>query len=109
MKRRMSGLLVALLVLSIVGAPGIGRAQQMGEDDGAFYLGSVLLSILHVPFKLITCVGTQVGAGVAYTATYGVEGHYNGGTNGKEIGEVARRSCTGAWIITPQQVKRDYE
>lgn len=110
MKRRMmSGLVVGLLVLSVVAAPGIGRAQQMGEDDGAFYLGSILLSILHVPIKLITCVGTQVGAGVAYTTTYGVEGHYDGGTNGKEIGEVARRSCTGAWIITPQQVKRDYD
>ena len=100
---------VAVLVLSIVAAPAVGRAQQMGEDDGVFYLGSIVLSILHVPLKLVTCVGTQAGAAVTYTATYGVEGNYNGGTNGKEIGEVARRSCTGDWLITPQQVKKDYE
>jgi hypothetical protein len=105
------GLATALLVLSIVATPSIGRTQQAPsqEDDGAFVLGSIFLSILYFPIKLVTCVGTQAGAAVAYTATYGVEGNYNGGTNGKEIGEVARRSCTGDWLISPQQVKKDYE
>lgn len=105
----LSGISMAVLALTIVTAPSLARAQQMGEDDGVFYLGAIVMSILHVPLKLVTCVGTQAGAAVAYTATYGVEGNYNGGTNGKEIGEVARRSCTGDWIITPQQVKKDYE
>ena len=110
MKRWMiSGISVAVLALTVVAAPSLARAQQMGEDDGAFYFGSIVLSILHFPLKLATCIGTQAGAAVAYTATYDVEGNYNGGTNGKEIGEVARRSCTGDWIITPQQVKKDYE
>jgi len=104
-----SSISVAFLALTILTAPSTAMAQQMGEDDGVFYLGAIVMSILHVPFKLVTCVGTQAGAAVAYTATYGVEGNYNGGTNGKEIGEVARRSCTGDWIITPQQVKKDYE
>jgi hypothetical protein len=45
---------------------------------------------------------------VAYAATFGVEGNYDGGTNGREIGEVARRSCTGSWWVTPSQVARDY-
>jgi hypothetical protein len=54
-------------------------------------------------------VGTQATAAVAYVGTYGVEGSYDGGTNGRDIGEVARRSCTGDWIIPPEQVKRDYQ
>ncbi len=56
-----------------------------------------------------SCVGTQSGAAVAYTATFRVAGNYNGGTNGKQIGEVARRSCTGDWIITPEQASKDYQ
>jgi len=108
MKRWMiSGISVAVLALSIVAAPGKARAQSTG-DDGAFHWGSIPLSILHFPLKLVTCVGTQVGAAVAYTATYGVEGNYNGGTNGREIGEIARRSCTGDWVVRSRQIRNDY-
>jgi hypothetical protein len=99
-----------LLVISVLAVPGALRAQQSTtQQDGFSVLGSVLLSVLHVPFKLVTCVGTQTGAAVAYTATFGVAGNYDGGTNGKQIGEVARRSCTGDWIITPEQVSKDYQ
>jgi hypothetical protein len=99
-----------LLVIGIMVFPGVSRAQQSTtqKTDGLSVLGSVVLSILHFPLKLATCIGTQTGAAVAYTATFGVAGNYDGGTNGKEIGEVARRSCTGDWIITPQQVSKDY-
>ncbi len=102
--------IVVILILGTVAVPTAGRAQQttMKEDDGAFYLGSFVLSIFHLPLKLATCLGTQAGAAVAYTATYDVPGNYDGNTNGKDIGEVARRSCTGAWFITPEQVKKDY-
>lgn len=108
--KRVLRLSIAILMLSIIVVPGVGRSQQaaMKDDDGAFYLGSFLLSILYLPVKLATCVGTQAGAAVAYTATYGVSGNYDGDTNGRDIGEVARRSCTGAWFITPEQVRRDY-
>ncbi len=34
---------------------------------------------------------------------------HDGGTNGKQIGEVARKACTGDWIITPEQVSKDYQ
>lgn len=100
----------ALLILTLLAFPVAGRAQQAAAqaDDTAFVLGSLLFSILHFPLKLATCVGTQATAAVAYTATFGVPGNYDGGTNGKDIGEVARRSCTGAWLITPSQVKNDY-
>jgi hypothetical protein len=109
-KKVVSRFVAVLLFFSIAMAPGIGTGQQVPtqQDDGAFYLGSVIFSLLYFPVKLVTCVGTQAGAAVAYTATYGVAGNYDGETNGKDIGETARRSCTGDWIITPQQVKKDY-
>ncbi len=108
MRHLMRLFIVAVLLLSTV--PSLARAQQAPtrDDDGAFYLGSFVLSILHLPLKLATCLGTQAGAAVAYTATYDVPGNYDGNTNGKDIGEVARRSCTGSWFITPEQVKKDY-
>jgi hypothetical protein len=106
---KMTGVL--FLAAALLAGPALGRAAQPGstqDDNGVFVLGSVLLSILHVPYKLVTCVGTQATAAVFYTATYDVRGHYDGGTNGKDIGETARRSCTGDWIITPSQVREDY-
>jgi hypothetical protein len=107
-----SGPLLILLICGILASPHLVRAQQSAApqgEEGAFYLGSFLLSVLHFPIKLATCVGTQATAAVAYTATYGVAGNYDGGTNGREIGEVARRSCTGDWFISPEQVKKDYQ
>jgi hypothetical protein len=108
--RLINGLSVLIIAIAVLALPVAGRTQQARaqEDNGVFVLGSILLSILHVPLKLVTCVGTQATAAVAYTATYGVPGHYDGGTNGKDIGETARRSCTGSWFITPEQVKSDY-
>ena len=111
MKRKlMHSIFTAIFVIAVLASPGASVAQESSdrEDNGIFVLGSILLSILHVPMKLVTCVGTQAGAAVAYTTTYGVEGHYDGGTNGRDIGETARRSCTGSWIISPAHVKNDY-
>jgi hypothetical protein len=109
-RRLISRVVSALLFVYIAATPSTARSEQatMQQDDGGFYLGSAILSLLYFPVKLVTCVGTQAGAAVAYTATYGVAGNYDGETNGKDIGEVARRSCTGDWIVTPQQVKKDY-
>ena len=111
MNKKIVGVISALfLVGSLLAAPTLVRAQQAPaqDDNGIFVLGSVLLSILHVPYKLVTCAGTQAGAAVIYTSTFGVRGHYDGGTNGRDIGETARRSCTGDWIVTPRQVREDY-
>jgi hypothetical protein len=109
-KRLLNGLSVAIIAIAVLALPVGGRTQQSPahEDNGIFVLGSILMSILHVPLKLATCVGTQATAAVYYTATFGVPGHYDGGTNGKDIGETARRSCTGSWFITPSQIKDDY-
>lgn len=108
-KQMLSKVAVATLALTIVTAPGTGSAQQSGQEESSpFLLGSIFLSILHVPVKLVTCVGAQVTGAAAYAATYGVIGHYDGGTNGRDIGETARRSCTGDWIIPASQVRKDY-
>ena len=108
-KRTLSKIAATTLTLAIIATPGIGSAQQAAQEESSpFVLGSILLSILHFPVKLVTCVGTQVTGAAAYVATYGVEGAYDGGTNGRDIGETARRSCTGDWVIPASQVRKDY-
>lgn len=99
-----------LLALAIMVVPINSGAQEAttAHVDGFSVLGSVFLSVLHLPLKLATCVGTQAGAAIAYTATFGVPGSHDGDTNGRQIGEVARRSCSGDWFITPEQVSKDY-
>jgi hypothetical protein len=88
---------------------GASNALSQQRRPGFFHiLGSIVFTTLHLPAKLVTCVGTHATAAVAYTATFGVEGNYDGGTNGRDIGETARRSCTGSWIVRPSQVVRDY-
>ena len=110
--KKITFLTAALLILCFFTVPNTSMAQQEMQRTArpGFFsiLGSVVFTTLHLPLKAVTCVGTQVTAAVAYTATFGVEGHYDGGTNGKDIGETARRSCTGSWIIRPSHVVRDY-
>jgi hypothetical protein len=114
MKHKTNSLLAATLaVFGLLGAPTLSIAaesmQQEPRRPGFVHvLGGILLTPPVFVGKLFTCVGTQVTAGVAYAATFGVEGNYDGGTNGREIGEVARRSCTGSWWVRPSEVLRDY-
>jgi hypothetical protein len=109
-KKTLSKVASTALAFTILIAPGITSAQQTSarEENSPFVLGSILLSIIHIPVKLVTCVGAQVTGAAAYAGTYGVLGHYDGGTNGRDIGETARRSCTGDWIIPASQVRKDY-
>lgn len=105
--RRLAG--SAFLALAL-GVPSVGWSQQAASgEEPAYSIGSFFYSLLYFPVKLTTCVGTQVGAAVAYIATYGVPGNYDGGTNGKEIGEVVRGTCGGSWVVTPGQIKRDFK
>jgi hypothetical protein len=109
---------IGLIMGAAILTAGLLSANPSGaQDAGApaasrpgFFsiLGSILLTPPHLLYKTVTCVGTQVTAAVPYVATYGVEGAYEGGTNGRDIGETARRSCTGSWIVRPSQVARDY-
>jgi hypothetical protein len=101
-------LVSSLLVVPHLSLAGEAMQQEPRRVGFVHILGGILLTPPVFIGKLATCVGTQVTAGVAYAATFGVEGNYDGGTNGREIGEVARRSCTGAWWVTPSQVLQDY-
>src|SRR5258706_6651811 len=108
----------SLLAVTLLFASRITVAEELMEQDNSasqtapqvrrpgfiHILGGILLTPFVFPFKLVTCVGTQLTAATAYVGTFGVEGNYNGGTDGKEIGEVARRSCTGSWWVRPSQV-----
>ena len=108
-----SKIAATVLAVAIIMTPGMGNAQQTTQEEstsgsnGPFIFPSILLSILKFPQTLVTCVATQVTAAAVYTATYRVEGSYEGGTNGRDIGETARRSCT-AWFVTPSQMRQDY-
>ena len=84
-KQFLSMTAAVILALTVLAYPAVGRAQQAAaqEDNGIFVLGSILFSIIHVPLKLATCVGTQTTAAAAYTVTFGVPGNYDGGTTGK--------------------------
>lgn len=121
MKQSFFGVIGASLLLFSLSAPASRGFAEEAVQDGPSYpvsqqrspgffdiLGSIVFTTLHFPVKLVTCVGTQATAAVAYAATFEVEGHYDGGTNGRDIGETARRSCTGSWIVRPSQVVRDY-
>ena len=111
MKRQIGKTVSSIALASaLMVTPALVSAQDSGkqEDNGIFYVGSFLLSVLHVPTKLATCAWTQTTAAAFYVGTFGVKGHYEGGTNGRDIGETARLSCMGDWIITPEHVKKDY-
>jgi hypothetical protein len=110
MKNRIVAICAAgVLSLSLLALPATARAQETSEGaSGIHVVGSILFSILHVPYKALTCAATQVAAAVPYVETFGVPGGYEGGTNGRDIGETARKSCTGDWIIKPRHVKADY-
>src|SRR6476646_6453567 len=118
MKSKVFSLLALALVFTLTMAlmPTPSRAEAdtatapaSTQDPGFFsVLGSVLLSTLYLPTKLVTCVGTQAVTAVGYVGTFGVAGNYDGKTHGPEMGEVARRSCTGPWVVTPSQVANDY-
>ena len=109
-RKKVCGICVTILILGLLVTPSPVGAQQAGSgEDAVFYLGSGMLSLLHIPLKLVTCGTTQVLTTVAYVTTYGVPGNFEGGTNGRQIGEVARRSCVGGWAIPVDQVKADYQ
>ncbi len=97
--------LLAPVPRSFAGQSGQDSAEEPGFFAG---LGSIVFSVLLIPTKLVTCLGTQASAAAFYVGTYDVKGAYDGGTNGRDIGETARRSCTGSWVVSPQQVARDY-
>ncbi|HWP60823.1 MAG TPA: hypothetical protein VNL14_23210 [Candidatus Acidoferrales bacterium] len=107
-KNPASTMFAVIMVVALLFFTSPVQAQSQ-EEEAVYTAGSLLLSILHVPFKLATCVGTQALVAVGYVTTYGVEGNYEGGTNGRELGGYAAGACKGQWIIRAEDVKRDYQ
>lgn len=98
------------LFLSLLLPPSLSVAQQSGseeEEKAIYYVGSAVLSLIHFPMKLTSCVGTSTIAGVAYVTVYQVPGGFGEGITGKQIGEVAREACTGSWIVASDRAKTD--
>ena len=97
-----------ILSILLVTSPAMSQQVESEGEEAAYSAGSIALSTLYFPIKLTTCLGTQMGSAVAYIFTYGVPGNFDGGTNGKQIGEVARSACAVPWIISTDQVRQDY-
>ena len=59
-----SKLLMIVFLCGMLASPNLVRAQQSApqSDDGAFFLGSLLMSVLYLPIQLAACVGTQATA-----------------------------------------------
>jgi outer membrane protein OmpA-like peptidoglycan-associated protein len=97
------------LFFSLLLPASLSAAQQSGseEEDVIYYVGSTVLSLIHFPMKLTSCVGTSAITGVAYVTLYQVPGGFEEGTTGKDIGEVAREACTGSWLVASSRVKVD--
>jgi len=76
-----------ILSILLVTSPAMSQQVESEGEEAAYSAGSIALSTLYFPIKLTTCLGTQMGSAVAYIFTYGVPGNFDGGTNGKQIGE----------------------
>src|SRR5207247_5711369 len=86
MKRTVAIGLVALTL----GLPLAGWA-----DDGqqvAYGAGSALGTLVYAPVKASFCILGAIGSGFTYIA------------DSKTAGKVARASCGGTWVITPNAV-----
>lgn len=112
MKKPLSLLAGAAVLAAGLSLPSPSFAQEAdaGRSRPGFFsiLGSIIFTPFHLAYKGATCVTAQSAAAVPYLMTFGVEGAYEGGTNGRDIGETARRSCTGPWVVRPSHVLRDY-
>ncbi len=78
------------LVLALLGLPVVARA-----DDGAEVArgaGSAFGTLVYTPVKTSFCILGAIGAGFTYMA------------DSKTAGKVARGSCGGSWVITPDNV-----
>ena len=86
MKRMITmGLVVALL----------GLPMAVWGDDGkevAQTAGSVAGTLVYTPLKASFCILGAIGSGFTYMA------------DSKTAGKVARASCGGTWVITPNAV-----
>jgi hypothetical protein len=86
----MNRMITIALVVALLGLPTSARG-----DDGkevAQTAGSVFGTLVYVPVKASFCILGAIGSGFTYIA------------DSKTAGKVARASCGGTWVITPNAV-----
>jgi len=86
----MKSILTIGLVVALLGMPMAARG-----DDGkevAQTAGSVFGTLVYTPVKASFCILGAIGSGFTYMA------------DSKTAGKVARASCGGTWVITPNAV-----
>jgi len=93
--------IVALLVLiTLLGHSGTVGAQatspESGGEQAAYKVASVLGTLLYTPLKATLCFM----GGAASTFVYVSSG-------AKAMRTVARTSCKGTWVLTPDHLKGD--
>src|SRR5262245_10385764 len=88
--KAMKRMLTIVLVVALFGLPTAARG-----DDGqqvAQTAGSVFGTLVYAPVKTSFCILGAIGSGFTYMA------------DSTTAGKVARASCGGTWIITPNAV-----
>ena len=86
----MKDILTIGLVVALLGIPMAVRG-----DDGkevAQTAGSIFGTLVYAPVKASFCILGAIGSGFTYMA------------DSKTAGKVARASCGGTWVITPNAV-----
>ncbi len=89
-----SFLLVAILSLSIAGAPARASAEDRGAAaEAGLGIGSAVINMVYGPFKVGYAIVGTVTAGIAYLCT---------GLDGEIAGKIINRSVRGDYAITPE-------
>jgi hypothetical protein len=92
--KRTSLLLVAILSLSVIGAPASARAEDRGlAAEAGLGVGSAVINMVYGPFKVVYAAVGTLTAGIAYLCT---------GLDGEIAGKIMNRSVRGDYAITPE-------
>lgn len=92
--KRSSLLLVAILSLSVLGAPAPARAEDRGlAAEAGLGIGSAVINMVYGPFKVGYAILGTVTAGIAYLCT---------GLDSEIAGKIMNRSVRGDYVITPE-------
>jgi len=79
------------LVIALLGLPTAARADEPGKSV-AYGAGSAFGTLVYAPVKASVCILGAIGSGFTYMV------------DSQTAGKVARSSCGGTWVITPDAV-----
>jgi hypothetical protein len=95
----MKKVVAVLIGVAVVGSSVASWAQPKSQESGAaeqiaYGTGSVLTSLVYAPVKASFCVLGAIGSGFAFPFA-----------GPKKAGAIAESSCSGTWILTPDNLK----